>query len=135
MSRKENLATILQGMGFVPKYDDEGDIYIVYQMKQIYFLPSGEDDEDNFLSVLYPQFIALQEGEESVALAICNRMTRDLKLAKVYMDNTFKYISGSCELFYANNEALEYGIRKALRVIGLIKSQYYENKKELMSNE
>lgn len=131
MSKKENLSSVLQGMGYTPQYDADGDIFILYQMKCIYFM-LNEDDEDNYLSILLPQFMDIEDGEESMALAICNKMTRELKLAKVYVDATFKSISTTCEIFYANDEALEYSIQKSLRLIGLMRSQYYKNKKELM---
>ena len=130
MSKKERLMSVLQSMGYSPKYDDDGDVLLIYQMKTVYFL-LHEDDEDNYLSVMLPQFIDIEEGEESLALAICNKMTRELKLAKIYVDQSFKTVTGTCELFYANDEALEYSIRRSLRMIGLLRSQYYKNKKEL----
>lgn len=130
MSKKENVVSVLQGMGYTPQYDDDGDIYILYQMKHVFFLLS-EDDDDNYISIMLPQFVDLEEGEESLALAVCNKMTRELKLAKIYVDNTFKSVSGTCEVFYANNEALEYSIKKSLRMIGLIRSQYYKYQKKL----
>lgn len=130
MNKKENVATVLQGMGYTPQYDDDGDIHILYQMKHVFFLLS-EDDEDNYISIMLPQFIDIEEGEESLALAVCNKMTRELKNAKIYVDKSFKSISGACEFFYANNEALEYSIKKSLRMIGLMRSQYYKNQKEL----
>lgn len=130
MSKKENVATVLQGMGYTPQFDDDGDIHILYQMKHVFFLMSEEDD-DNYLSIMLPQFIDIEEGEESMALAVCNKMTRELKLAKIYVDTTFKTVSGTCEIFYANDEALEYGIRKSLRMIALMRSQYYQYRKEL----
>ena len=130
MNKKENVASILQGMGYTPQYDDDGDLLILYQMKHVFFL-LNEEDEDNYLSIMLPQFIDIEKGEESMALAVCNKMTRELKLAKIYVDKTFKTVSGTCEIFYANNEALEYSIKKALRMIGLMRSQYYTYKKEL----
>lgn len=130
MNKKENVATVLQGMGYTPQYDDDGDIHILYQMKHVFFLLS-EDDEDNYISIMLPQFVDIEEGEESLALAVCNKMTRELKNAKVYVDSSFKSISGTCEFFYVNNEALEYSIKKSLRMIGLMRSQYYKYQKEL----
>lgn len=134
MNRNEKLAAILENMGYTPQYDGDGDIYIFYQMKQVYFQLS-EDDEENFISILLPQFISLKDGEETMALAVCNKMTRELKLAKVYVDNTFKSVTGACDVFFADKDALKYGIMKSLRVIGLMRSQYYENQKELLSEE
>ncbi|MBQ0058005.1 MAG: YbjN domain-containing protein [Bacteroidales bacterium] len=130
MGKKENIVSILQGMGYTPQYDDDGDVYIIYQMKHVFFLLS-EDDEDNYISIMLPQFVDLEEGEESMALAVCNKMTREFKLAKFYLDKTFKSVTGTCEAFYANNEALEYSIKKSLRMISCMRSQYYQAQKEL----
>lgn len=131
MSKKGNIATVLQGMGYTPQYDEDGDIHILYQMKHVFFLVN-EEDEDNYISIMLPQFINIEQGEESLALAICNKMTRELKLAKIYVDKTFKSVSGTCEIFFANNDALEYSIKRALRMIGLLRSQYYMNKEDFM---
>lgn len=130
MNKKEQLMSMLQRMGYSPEYDEDGDIRMVYQMKHICFLLQ-EDDEDNYLSVMLPQFVEIEEGEESLTLAVCNKMTRELKLAKVYVDHTFKAVTGVCEFFYANEEALEYCIKMSLRTIGVLRSLYLKNKKEL----
>lgn len=130
MNKKEQLMSMLQGMGFSPEYDEDGDIRMVYQMKHICFMLQ-EDDEENYLSVMLSQFADIEEGEESLSLAICNKMTRELKLAKVYVDHTFKAVTGVCEFFYANEEALEYSIRMSLRTIGVLRSLYLRTKQEL----
>lgn len=130
MNKKEQLMSMLQGMGYRPEYDEDGDIRIVYQMKHVCFLIQ-EDEEENYLSVMLPQFVDIEEGKESLSLAICNKMTRELKLAKVYVDHTFKAVTGVCEFFYANEESLEYCIKMSLRTIGVLRSLYIKNKKEL----
>jgi len=38
MKKKENLVAVLERMGYNPKYDDDGDVLILYQMKHVYFL-------------------------------------------------------------------------------------------------
>lgn len=131
MNKKENVASILQSMGYTPQYDDEGDIHIIYQLKHIFFL-LNEEEEDNYMSIMFPQFVQVKEGEESIALAVCNKMTRELKLTKIFVDNTFKSVSATCEIFYANNEALEYSIKKSLGMMGLVRRQYHKYQKELM---
>ena len=130
MNKKEQLMSMLQGMGYSPEYDEDGDIRMLYQMKHICFLLQ-EDNEENYLSVMLPQFVEIEEGEEHLALAVCNKMTRELKMAKVYVDHTFKAVSGACEFFFANEEALEYSIKMSLRTIGVLRSLYLRNKKEL----
>ena len=127
MKKKENLVAVLERMGYNPKYDDDGDVLMLYQMKHVYFL-LNEEEEDNYVSLMYPQFIDIEEGDESLTLAICNKMTRELKLAKVFVDQSFKTVSATCEFYYANDEALEYCIRKSLRLIVLMVNQYHQNK-------
>lgn len=130
MSKKEHVMEVLQGMGYSPRYDDEGDIMLVFQMKHIFFL-LNEEDEDNFLTLRHPQFVDLEDEDVSMALAICNKMTRELKGAKVYVDRTYRSVNANVEIFYANDEALEYSIRKSLRTLAVIRSLYHENQREL----
>lgn len=130
MSKKEHVMEVLQGMGYSPKYDDDGDIMLVFQMKHIFFMLS-EEDEDNFLTIQLPQFVDLEEEDVSMALVVCNKMTRELKGAKVYVDNTYKTVSANFEIFYANDESLEYSIQKSLRTLAVIRSQYHKNRREL----
>ena len=58
MKKKENLVAVLERMGYNPKYDDDGDVLMLYQMKHVYFL-LNEEEEDNYVSLMYPQFIKL----------------------------------------------------------------------------
>lgn len=131
MNKKEHIASILEGMGYKPQYDDDGDIFIMYQMKNIFFL-FNEDEQENFISLTYPQFVEIEEGEESLSLAICNKMTREIKQVKVCVDKSFKSISANSEFFYANDEALEYSIKMSLRMLGVMRSQYYLTREELL---
>ncbi len=131
MSKKENVMTILQGMGYSPTYDEDGDISIIFQMKQVFFFTNEDEEEENYLSILLPKFIDVNEGEESLALAVCNKMTRELKMVKVYVDNSFNSVSGACEMFYVDDEALKYSIKKSLRMIGMVRSLYYKTLKDL----
>lgn len=130
MNKKEQIMSILKKMGYSPKYDKEGDIRMLFQMKTIFFLVN-EDEDENYLSIVLPRFVEVKEGEESLALAICNKMTRELKLIKAYVDEDFQAISASGEIFYSNDEALEYAIKGTLRMIGLARSQYHKTRKTL----
>lgn len=130
MEKKEHIMSILQEMGFAPRYDDDGDIHIMYQMKNIFFM-IHEDDDDNFLSILLPQFASVDEGEESLALATCNKMTRDLKFTKTFVEPTFKNISSTCEFFYVGDEDLKNSIEKALLTFSVIRREYMRFKKDL----
>lgn len=92
-------------LGYKPTMDDDGDICVRYQMKNIFFMTGSE--EEQYVTAILPQFQEVNEGEEALALAVCNKVNRDTKLAKVYIDQTFKSVSASCEFFYTDMESLK----------------------------
>ena len=104
-NKKEMILRVLEKMGYKPEIDNDGDIQLRYQMKTIFVLTGDEDEQ--YISVMLPQFHEIADGEETLVLAVFNKMTRELKLAKVYVDQTFKNVSATCEFFYSNEEALE----------------------------
>ena len=129
MNKKELIIQILEKLGFKPEIDDDGDIMVRYQMKTIYVFVG--DEEDSYVAVLLPQFHEIEDGKETLVLATCNKMTRELKLAKVFVDHTFKNVSASCEFYYANEESLEHSLDKSLQMLGIVRSQFRKNKTEL----
>jgi hypothetical protein len=58
-------------------------------------------------------------------------MTRELKLAKVYIDQTFKTVTATCEFFYTDEEALEKNLRYSLDMLGMIRTIYRNDLAEL----
>lgn len=130
MTKKEQIFAVLERNGYKPKYDDDGDLFVIYQMKHIYF-PTNDEDEDPFVSILFPQFADFAEGQETLYLAACNKMTRDTKFVKVYIDHTFENITASCEFYYANEESLEDGIKRAFHILGVIRTLFRNCIKEL----
>lgn len=129
MKKKELILKTLEKMGFCPEQDEDGDIVLHYQMKVIYVMTS--DDDDPYVYVMLPQFHEIEEGEDTLVLAVCNKMTRELKLVKVYIDQTFKNVTATCEFFYTNEESLEQNLRKSLRMLGVVRSMFRSNKAEL----
>lgn len=129
MKKTEMIMTAVQALGYAAEADADGDVMVRYQMKNIYIL-AGEEEEP-YVSVLYPQFHELSEGEETLVLATCNKMTREVKQAKVYIDQTLANVSASCEFFYADEESLRFGIGHALGILGMIRSTFYRIKSEL----
>ena len=129
MTKKELMMSVLERIGYPPKIDDDGDIMVCYQLKTIYVLTG--DEEETYISMMLPQFYEIEEGKETVVLAVCNKMTRELKLAKVYVDQTFKNVTATCEFFYNNAEALEDCIAKSLELLGVIRTVFRKNKAEL----
>ena len=129
MSKKELILKTLEKMEYSPEVDSDGDIMLCYQMKHIYVLTG--DEEEPYVSMMLPQFHEIDEGQEILVMAVCNKMTRELKMAKVYIDHTFKNVSAACEFFYANEEALEQSLRCSLQMLGVVRSIFRKDLVEL----
>jgi len=119
----------LEKMGYSSEVDNDGDIMLHYQMKAIYVM-TGDEDE-SYISMLLPQFYEFEDGMETLVLAVCNKMTRELKLVKVYIDQTFKNVSATCEFFYANEESLEQNLRNSLQMLGVVRTIFRNDMAEL----
>ena len=129
MNKKELILKTLEKMGYSPEVDNDGDIMLHYQMKTIYVMTG--DEEDPYISMMLPQFHEVEEGQETLVLAVCNKMTRELKLAKVYIDQTFKNVTATCEFYYANEESLEQNLRNSLQMLGVVRTVFRNDLAEL----
>lgn len=129
MNKKELILKALEKMGYSPEVDNDGDIMLHYQMKTIYVMTS--DEEEPYISMMLPQFQEIEDGQETLVLAVCNKMTRELKLAKVYVDQTFKNVTATCEFFYANEESLEQNLRNSLQMLGVVRTVFRNDMAEL----
>lgn len=129
MNKKELILKTLEKMGYSPEIDNDGDIMLHYQMKTIYVMTGDEDK--SYISMMLPQLHGIEEGKETLVLAVCNKMTRELKLVKVYIDQTFKNVTATCEFFYANEEALEQNLRNSLQILGVVKTIFRNGMAEL----
>lgn len=129
MTKKEMVMEAIESLGYKPYIDDDGDICVRFQMKNIYFMTDQEDVK--YISAILPQFYDFEEGEETFTLAVCNKLTRELKLVKVYIDQTLKSVSASCEFFYTDMESMKNNVEHSLNVLGLVRSTYHRSKAEL----
>lgn len=130
MTKKELImSTLEKKMGYCPEIDEDGDIKVAYQLKTIYVMTS-EDDEP-YVSVMLPQFHEIEDGKETLALAVCNKMSRELKFAKVYIDQTFKHVTATCEFFYSGKKSLMQNLEKALELLGVVRTVFRNDMEEL----
>lgn len=129
MTKKELVYSVLEKLGYNPTFDDEGDLVIRYQLKNIWVMV--RDDDNQYVSVLLPQFHEIEEGNETLVLATCNRVTRDVKLVKVYIDQTLKNVTASCEFYYTDEESMAQGLSISLRLLGMIRSYFRKTILEL----
>ncbi|MCM1510980.1 MAG: YbjN domain-containing protein [Clostridium sp.] len=129
MTKKELVLAKLDELGYKPKIDDDGDIELRYQMKSIYFMTG--DDEEKYVVAIFPQFLGIDEGDESLILATCNKLAREFRFAKVYVDHTFKNVSASCEFFYTDDDSLKDNLNHSLNILGVVRSAFLKAKQEL----
>jgi len=129
MTKKELTMAAVEALGYKPQIDEDGDIMIRYQMKSIFILTGPEDEQ--YMMIVLPQFAEIEEGEETLALATCNKVTREIKLVKVYIDQTLKSVSACCEFFYTDEESLKTCIGHSLRILGMVRSTFNNTKAEL----
>ena len=118
----------IESLGYKPHVDDDGDICVRYQMKSVFFLTGQE--EEQYVSAILPQFSEVQEGEETMTLAICNKVSREIKLAKVYIDQTLKSVTASCEFFYTDMDSLKKNVEHSLNILGMVRSTYFKVRSE-----
>lgn len=130
MNKKEQLFDVLTNLGYKPHEDADGDLTFRYQMKSIYALTGGDD---GYVTIMLPQFSDVEEGEEHIALAICNKLTRELKFAKVYVDGTLKSVSASCEFYYSDGESLKNNVENSIQVLGVMRTIYKKTQSELLN--
>jgi len=131
MTRKENVMAVLQGMGYAPTLDEDNDIVVRYQLKTVVVYVDDEDDS-NYVVVVLAQIADVKQGEESVNLAVCNKMTRELRLIKVYVDSDFQSVSATCEFYYTDNQSLENNLKKAFEMTGIVRGQFIQNREEML---
>lgn len=131
MNKRELILRVIEGLGYKPQVDDDGDVMIRYQMKTIFVLVGDEGDTYTLLTM--PNFYDVEDGAEHIALAVCNKLTRDLRLAKVYVDQTFKYVSANCEFYYTDEASLKLNIESSLKILGVVRTLYKKTRDELLS--
>ena len=128
MTKKELIVKVLEDLGFRPHEDEDGDLAFRYQMKNIFAVVG--DDLEQYLVFIMPQFCEIEDGEEHIALATCNKITRELKLVKVYVDQTFKNVSANCEFYYTDEESMKNNIENSLRILGIVRTLYLSTRNE-----
>ena len=128
MTKREMIMEAVESLGYKPQIDEDGDVRVRYQMKNIFFLMGQE--EEQYVTAILPQFSEVNEGEETLILAACNKVNRDVRLAKVFIDQTLKYVTANCDFFYTDMESLKNNVEHVLNILGMVRSVYYKSKAE-----
>lgn len=129
MDKRDMLFKAVENMGYKPNLDSDGDIFFTYQMKTIYILIGNMDEP--YVQVQLPQFFDIEEEQEALVLAICNKMTRELKILKVYIDQTFKHVTADYEFLYTNEESLAQNLDSAISRLGIVRRAFRNTLNEM----
>ena len=87
MTKQEMVVSALRELGYKPQTDNDGDVFICYQMKHFYVM--GTQDEENYLTVLFPQFYSISEGDETKVLAACNKANVPMTFVRAKAKGSF----------------------------------------------
>lgn len=129
MEKQERVVNILTDMGYKPITDKDGDIYFMYQMKHIYVIVN--QPVDTYYSVFMPMIYSVDEGEEQLVLAACNKMTREIRCLKTFLDSDYKKVSSVFE-FYSTEADLRMQIKEALDTIVAASRLFAKQMKEII---
>ncbi len=120
---------VVKELGYKPIIDNDGDVFFRVQLKGFYIL--GTRNDNDLISVHFPQFWDIEEGEDVKYLAACNKLTRELKLVKTFIDDSLKSVSASCEFYCTNMESMRNNIEHSIKILCIIRSIFRRTLNEL----
>lgn len=122
MDKRTMVISVLEDMGYQPRVDGDGDVLFRFQMKHLYVLAT-QQEETPFLVVMLPQFYEMSEGEE-INFTVCNKLTREVRLAKIFIDTNLTEITASCKFFYSDEASLRLQLEHSLVILGRVCSVF-----------
>ena len=120
MNKSEMAIQVVKELGYKPIIDNDGDVFFRVQLKGFYIL--GTRNDNDLISVHFPQFWDIEEGEDVKYLAACNKLTRELKLVKTFIDDSLKSVSASCEFYCTDMESMRNNIEHSIKILCIIRS-------------
>ena len=122
------VSSTLKSMGITLEHDKDGDLFFRYQMKYIYVFSS---DNEQFINLLFNNFTNVDKKDLLNALRICNKINRETKLMKMFLNSSQNCVSASCEFFYTDGKSLEDNLRKSLKLLGLARTHFKKTARSL----
>jgi len=124
---KEMIMEVLKDMRLRPKYDEDGDIIVKYQMHSILVLPDMTDE--GYIQLVMPNIYSVDSEEKQMtALYVCNKVTKDSKHVKAWLNDDMDLINVTSEFYVNSNDALQFAIKKGLDLLSTVS---YVVKKEM----
>ncbi len=129
--REMMLEKVIGDMGYRLLKDKNGCLYVLFGRRPIYLFP--DEDDDHYMVVLLPGVAQFGEGEEELALAVCNKMTHRLKMAKVYADTSMRDITATCEFYYDDETGLHLSMDRAFGILSIVQNVYLTTRQQMAS--
>jgi hypothetical protein len=123
----------LEGEGFRARVDDDGDIHLRHEGRDVFIVFDTADPA--YLRVIVPDVWRCDDSaeERSVALGVANRLNAALKVAKVCL-RTDGAVHASVEVFENNPSAFCMVLPRHLGVLGTAAWEFRERMKEELRN-
>ena len=116
----EAIKKVLEEGKYKIQEDDGEQITIRYQLKSIHIFPSSDDDQ--FISVLLPNFADVTEGSYADVVMRCHKLNEQMKQVKLYTINDV--LIASAEFYYMEEKDLAYQLKIALNSVVAAKVNY-----------
>ena len=129
MTEKELLAKVIADLGYHPQTDEDGVLHFMFQMKTVCVIPGDEGEQSPAL--LLPNFAEIAENETHLVLAACNQLTRETRIIKVFINDTYQMVHASYEFYYCDEDCLRENVKRALDAFAVIRTMYTRTKNAL----
>ena len=128
MELKQKIQDVLSKMEIKWQLDEDDKLFFRYQMKTIYV---GCNDKDHLVSLVLYKFIRVQENEILPAILTCNKMTRESKLLKVFLEQSLQFVSASFEFYYTGQKSLETNLWHSIKMLEVVNTYFKKTTEEL----
>lgn len=123
MDKTQVFLEYLAEEGFRATLDEDGDIRFKFEGSSYYLIVSETDEM--YFQIFRNGFWRIESAEEfQRALLHANDITRDTKVAKIYINSEQTYVNGSVELFYSDIEEFKPCFMRALNVLQMAVSSF-----------
>ncbi len=116
----EAIKKVLEEGKYKIQEEDGEQITIRYQLNSIHIFPSSDDDQ--FVSVLLPNFADVTEESYIDAVMRCHKLNEQMKQVKLYTLNGV--LIASAEFYYMEENDLAYQLEIALNSVVAAKVNY-----------
>lgn len=129
MTKKDKILQILEEMGYCPKVDEDNDIIFRFQLKAVYFSIIDDDEPDQ--TMVLGSFYDIDEEDAVRTLVVCNKMNRELRHIKVFMNPDMKGVSAMYQFIFTDDDTARTNIELGLKLFSCVRTMFSKDVDEL----